>query len=98
MDLQTLRIVGVLAALPEDARVELAREILPPAYAVVPRIASASVAQAFQATAMRIHKGLRSDFRFNPVAIGPCWNAMVSVAAQVESPAAGAASPSESAG
>ena len=98
MDVQTLRIAGVLATLPEDARVELAREILPPDYAVVPRSFGSSLAQAFQTTATRVHKGLQTELRFNPLAIGPCWQAMLTVAARAETPPADAAPSSQSAG
>ena len=88
MDVHTLRIAGVLATLPDDARVALAREILPANYAVVPRNFNPSLSHAFQATASRVHKGLQAELRFSPLAIGPCWQAMLTVAAQGEKPPA----------
>jgi hypothetical protein len=97
MDEKLLRIATVLTVLPEEARLELARQLLTSNYAVVPRRCLAPIEDAFKATASRFHTGLKVELKFNPLAIGACWQAMVAEATtrRVTTLAESAAGPEE---
>jgi hypothetical protein len=81
MDDKLLRIATVLTVLPENVRLELARQLVSTSYAVVPRRSSGPIEDAFKTTAGRFHSGLKAELKFNPMAIGACWQAMVTEAA-----------------
>jgi hypothetical protein len=77
MDAKLVRIAKVLSALPEQMRVELASQLLTSSFAIVPRNCNAAIENSFKATARRLHTALRTDLKFNPLAISACWQAMV---------------------
>jgi hypothetical protein len=81
MDAKLVRIAKVLSALPEQMRVELAGQLLTSGFAIVPRNCNAAIENSFKATARRLHSALRTDLKFNPLAIAACWQAMVVEAA-----------------
>jgi hypothetical protein len=80
MDAKLVRIAKVLSALPEQMRVELAGQLLTSGFAIVPRNCNAAIEGSFKATARRLHSALRTDLKFNPLAISACWQAMVAEA------------------
>jgi hypothetical protein len=82
MDDKIAAIAQVLLAFPEGVRVELAQQLLPTTYAVVPRQSNAAIEAAFRTAATRVHSGLAQEFRFNALAIPACWQAMVNEAAK----------------
>jgi hypothetical protein len=84
MNEKAIRIAAVLSALSDDFKVVLARKLLPTSYTVVRRRCCPELEQAFEATAKRIHGGLKRNFRFDNIAISHCWQAMVSEASRDE--------------
>jgi hypothetical protein len=75
-------IAQVLASMPEPARLRVVQEILPSAYAIVPRESSAGIHEAFHATARKHHQGLKTRLAFETSALPLCWRAMVERAEQ----------------
>jgi hypothetical protein len=82
VDDQIVRLMSVLAALPEGCRINLARQLLPDSYALVRKHFDSEIKNAFEATAGRMHGGLQKRFSFDPVVIAHCWKAMVEEAAR----------------
>jgi hypothetical protein len=72
-----LQIARVLSSMPEPARLLMILEILPSGYVVIPRQPSADIQEAFQATARRLHEGLKARLAFEPATLPSCWRAMV---------------------
>jgi|SRR5262245_5634410 len=80
MDDKLLPIATVLAALPAQMRLALARHLVSSHYAIVPRRSDPPIEEAFKVTASRFHVGLKAELKFNARAIGACWQAMVAKA------------------
>jgi hypothetical protein len=77
LELKIVQILQVLASMPAEARLLAVRRILPDGYAVVPQQCSPDMQDAFAATALRFHEGLKAKLEFTATALPSCWRAML---------------------
>jgi|SRR5512133_1934364 hypothetical protein len=85
-----LELAAVLMALPDEVRLRLARHILPADHAVVSRHCDRAIEDAFRTAAKKFHGELKTELKFNPLAIGPCWQETIAQAAALASLQTGA--------